>query len=78
MEKLSVALCTYNGAEFLSKQLESIKQQTMSIHEMVVCDDGSSDETLAILDRFSKQVAFPYMYIAILKIWGVARILNNV
>ena len=31
----------------------------MSIHEMVVCDDGSSDETLAILDRFSKQVAFP-------------------
>lgn len=59
MQKLSVALCTYNGAEFLSKQLESIKQQTMSIHEMVVCDDGSSDETLAILERFSKQVAFP-------------------
>ena len=59
MEKRSVALCTYNGAEFLSKQLESIKQQTMPIHEMVVCDDGSSDETLAILDRFSKQVTFP-------------------
>ncbi|MFM6913357.1 MAG: glycosyltransferase, partial [Aquirufa sp.] len=59
MEKRSVALCTYNGAEFLSKQLESIKQQTMPIHEMVVCDDGSSDETLAILERFSKQVTFP-------------------
>ncbi len=59
MQKLTVALCTYNGAEFLSKQLESIKQQTMPIHEMVVCDDGSSDETLAILERFSKQVSFP-------------------
>ncbi len=59
MQKLSVALCTYNGAEFLSKQLESIKQQTMPIHEIVVCDDGSSDETLAILERFSSQVAFP-------------------
>lgn len=59
MEKRSVALCTFNGSEFLSKQLESIKQQTMPIHEMVVCDDGSSDETLAILDRFSKQVSFP-------------------
>lgn len=59
MQKRSVALCTYNGAEFLSKQLESIKQQTMPIHEMVVCDDGSSDETLAIIERFSKQVTFP-------------------
>lgn len=59
MQKRSVALCTFNGAEFLSRQLESIKQQTMPIHEMVVCDDGSSDETLAILDRFGKQVSFP-------------------
>lgn len=59
MEKISVAMCTFNGAEFLSKQLESIKQQTMPIHELVVCDDGSSDETLAIIDRFSKQVGFP-------------------
>jgi glycosyltransferase involved in cell wall biosynthesis len=58
MQKISVAMCTYNGAEFLSKQLESIKQQSMPIHELVVCDDGSSDETLAILERFSKQVAF--------------------
>jgi glycosyltransferase involved in cell wall biosynthesis len=58
MQKRSVALCTFNGAEFLSKQLESIKQQTMPIHEIVVCDDGSSDETLAILERFSKQVSF--------------------
>ncbi|WP_395767510.1 glycosyltransferase family 2 protein [Aquirufa sp.] len=58
MQKRSVALCTFNGAEFLSKQLESIKQQTLPIHEMVVCDDGSSDETLAILERFSKQVPF--------------------
>jgi glycosyltransferase involved in cell wall biosynthesis len=58
MQKISVALCTFNGAEFLSKQLESIKQQTSPIHELVVCDDGSSDETLAIIERFSKQVAF--------------------
>lgn len=58
MQKISVALCTFNGAEFLSKQLESIKQQSMPIHELVVCDDGSSDETLAILERFSKQVTF--------------------
>lgn len=59
MQKISVAICTFNGAEFLSKQLESIKQQTVSIHEMVVCDDGSTDETLAIVERFGKQVAFP-------------------
>jgi glycosyltransferase involved in cell wall biosynthesis len=56
---ISVALCTYNGEEFLPKQLESIKQQTMPVHELVVCDDGSRDTTLAILEKFQQSVSFP-------------------
>jgi glycosyltransferase involved in cell wall biosynthesis len=59
MESISVALCTYNGEEFLPKQLDSIKQQTKPIHELVVCDDGSRDATIEILEKFRQSVSFP-------------------
>ena len=52
---LSVDLCTYNGASFLEKQLNSILEQTLQVNEIVVCDDGSSDNTLAILTTYEKK-----------------------
>ncbi|HEU4768630.1 MAG TPA: glycosyltransferase family 2 protein [Pyrinomonadaceae bacterium] len=51
--KISVAMCTYNGAEFLPAQLESIAAQTRPPDEIVVCDDSSSDDTESVLKRFS-------------------------
>lgn len=50
--KLSVALCTYNGEKYLRKQLDSILNQTVSVHQIVVCDDQSSDSTVAILKEY--------------------------
>ena len=38
--KVSVVLCTFNGAAFLPDQLESIRMQTYPIHELVVVDDA--------------------------------------
>jgi glycosyltransferase involved in cell wall biosynthesis len=55
---ISVALCTYNGAAFLDAQLESIATQRLAPDELVVCDDGSTDGTLGILDAFSKAALF--------------------
>ena len=46
--KISVALCTYNGAAYLDGQLASIASQDCLPDELVVCDDGSSDETPAM------------------------------
>ena len=57
--KLSVALCTYNGEQHLSEQLESIRQQTRLPDELVVCDDASRDHTLAIVQKFVATVTFP-------------------
>ena len=51
---LSVALCTYNGARYIREQIESILQQTMPVDEIVVCDDGSTDETLTIIESLRK------------------------
>jgi Glycosyl transferase family 2 len=55
---ISVALCTYNGERFLREQLESIAAQTQLPDEIVVCDDCSSDRTLAIVREFSGRVTF--------------------
>ena len=48
-------MCTYNGAEFLPAQLESILAQSRKPDQIVVCDDGSTDETRAILQSFEKK-----------------------
>jgi glycosyltransferase involved in cell wall biosynthesis len=52
--KISIALCTYNGAAYLDRQLASIAGQDCLPDELVVCDDGSSDETPAIVRRFAE------------------------
>lgn len=44
--KLSVAMCTYNGERFIADQLRSILEQSRSVDEIIISDDGSSDATL--------------------------------
>ena len=56
---LSVALCTYNGGPFLQAQLESIGKQTLPPAEVVICDDGSTDNTLALVRQFAATACFP-------------------
>lgn len=51
--RLSIALCTYNGARFLSEQLQSLLEQRRLPDQIVVCDDGSSDGTSAMLEEFA-------------------------
>lgn len=51
---LSVALCTYNGETYIREQVESILSQTLPVDEIVVCDDGSSDNTLSIIESLRK------------------------
>lgn len=58
MLKISVALCTFNGEKYLRQQLDSIKNQTHAVHELLVCDDGSKDQTISILNEFKTIVNF--------------------
>jgi glycosyl transferase family 2 len=55
---VSVAMATYNGADFLEGQLASIAAQTRRPAEVVVCDDGSGDGTVEIVERFALQAPF--------------------
>ena len=56
---LSVALCTYNGAAHLPQQLASLGRQTRLPDELIAFDDGSTDETVDILNAFGSSAAFP-------------------
>ncbi|WP_197428728.1 glycosyltransferase [Phnomibacter ginsenosidimutans] len=52
---ISIALCTYNGAQFLDQQLASLFGQTLPPNEIVICDDGSTDNTIAIVQQWQQQ-----------------------
>jgi glycosyltransferase involved in cell wall biosynthesis len=56
---VSIAMATYNGERYLEEQLISLAAQTVLPFELVVCDDGSVDSTLSILQRFKREAPFP-------------------
>lgn len=57
--RISIAMATYNGAKYLLEQLDSLAVQTLMPYELIVTDDGSTDETLGILDKFARRAPFP-------------------
>lgn len=50
---ISVCMATYNGAAYLREQLDSILVQLEETDELIVSDDGSTDETVAILASYA-------------------------
>lgn len=57
---VSVALCTYNGEDYIEEQLESILNQTYDLYEIVVFDDDSGDNTASILQGYEDK--FPDLF----------------
>ncbi len=55
MEKVLVLMSTYNGEKFLIEQIESILTQKNVLVDILVRDDGSSDNTLGILEEYKKR-----------------------
>ncbi|MDM0043014.1 glycosyltransferase [Variovorax dokdonensis] len=56
---ISIVLATHNGAAFLGEQLESLLSQSLPPLEIVVGDDASTDDTLAILNSFASRSKVP-------------------
>jgi hypothetical protein len=57
--RISVAMCTYNGAEFVPAQLQSIIAQSRPPDEIIICDDGSTDNTRHLLEKFAAESSIP-------------------
>lgn len=58
MTTISVAMCTFNGGRYVEDQLRSIVQQSRPPNELVVCDDGSIDDTIDIVQSFARMAPF--------------------
>ena len=52
---ISVCVATYNGEKYIKRQLESILQQLDSNDEVIISDDGSSDNTIDVIEGMSDQ-----------------------
>lgn len=54
-QKISVAMCSYNGEKYIKEQLDSILMQTKKPDEIIICDDASKDNTLNIIYEYKKK-----------------------
>lgn len=55
MERISVIVPVYNGEKYLERCLESIRKQTYQELQILVIDDGSTDQTLFISREYEKK-----------------------
>lgn len=54
MNKISVAMTTYNGEKYIEKQLLSMINQRRKVDEVIIHDDCSTDKTVEIISKFIK------------------------
>ena len=52
---VTVAICTYNGERYLAATLDSVLAQTYQNMEVVIVDDGSSDDTLSVIWQYAER-----------------------
>lgn len=50
---ISAVMCAYNASPYIGRAVESLLAQTYADFELIVVDDGSTDGTLAILERYA-------------------------
>lgn len=72
MPTFSVIIPNYNNGATLARAIESVQAQTFRAHEIIVIDDGSSDDSAAVVARFGDQVRYIYQQNA-----GVAAARNH-
>ena len=50
--KVSVIMCAYNVSEFIDRAIGSILSQTYQNWELIICDDASTDNTVALIEKY--------------------------
>ena len=60
MMKISLIISTYNRPSALKLCLESVKRQNRLPDEVIIGDDGSGDETAALIREFQKDFLYRY------------------
>jgi glycosyltransferase involved in cell wall biosynthesis len=61
--KLSVIITTYNSPAWLQKVMWGYQTQTFKDFEMVIADDGSTNDTRQLIDNMRTEVFYPVQHI---------------
>jgi len=56
--RISVIIPSYNSAPYLPETLASVFAQTYPVHEIIVVDDGSSDNTEEVLRAYRERITY--------------------
>jgi glycosyltransferase involved in cell wall biosynthesis len=70
--KVSIVIPTYNRADLIGRTLESAINQTFADYEIVVVDDGSTDDTEAVVRRVAPGARYVYQ-----KNVGIPEVMNR-
>jgi glycosyltransferase involved in cell wall biosynthesis len=70
--KFSVIIAVYNGAATIARAIDSILNQTQKAHELIIVDDGSTDNTAEVVLQYADGVRYIYQDNA-----GVSAARNN-
>ena len=54
--RVSVIIPSYNSAKYIGQALESVFAQTYKDYEIIVADDGSTDETVQVLEAYQDRI----------------------
>ena len=60
MPLVTVIIPTYNYAHFLPEAIQSVLSQTFTDYEIIVVDDGSTDNTRSVVAQFDERVRYVY------------------
>jgi len=59
---VSVVIATYNMSAYLPEAVESVRSQTYGPIEIIIVDDGSTDNTAAVVDQWKKDTRVRYVH----------------
>lgn len=62
--KISVAIAVFNGSKYIAEQIESILNQSIPPDEIIVSDDGSSDDSIKIVEDILCEAGISYTIIS--------------
>ena len=75
--RVSIVTPTYNRADFLGEAIDSVLAQTYDQFEMIIVDDGSTDGTRELIERYADDPRIRYLYQenqgqSVARNWGIA------